>query len=58
MRGDLVRDAGGWSLAPHRLVGGFELPNESEAARYRRNLSKVIRFYRNARARKRARATA
>ena len=58
VRGDLVRDASGWSLAPHRMVGGFELPNESEAARYRRNLSKVIRFYRNARARKRARATA
>jgi hypothetical protein len=58
VRGDLVRDASGWWLAPQKLVGGFELPNESEAARYRRNLSKVIRFYRNARARQRARAAA
>jgi hypothetical protein len=58
VRGDLVRDPSGWSLAPHRMVGGFELPNESEAARYRRNLSKVIRFYRIARARRRGRRAA
>ena len=24
VRGDLVRDNGGWALVPHRLVGGFE----------------------------------
>jgi Pyridoxamine 5'-phosphate oxidase len=46
IRGDLVRDERGWALAPHRLVGGFELPDESMLARYRRNLSKSIRFYR------------
>jgi Pyridoxamine 5'-phosphate oxidase len=49
VRGDLVRDADGWALVPHRLVGGFELPDESMAARYRRNLGKSIRFYRNRR---------
>jgi hypothetical protein len=51
LRGDLVRADGGWALVPHRLVGGFELPDESMAARYRRNMSKVIRFYRTARER-------
>lgn len=50
VRGDLVRGADGWSLVPHRLIGGFELPDESMTARYRRNLAKSIRFWRNARA--------
>jgi general stress protein 26 len=49
VRGDLVRDGDGWALVPHRLVGGFELPNESMLARYRRNLRKSIRFYRTRR---------
>jgi hypothetical protein len=49
VRGDLVKADGGWSLAPHKLVGGFELPDESEAARYRRNLGKSIRYFRTAR---------
>ncbi len=49
VRGDLARDADGWALTPHRLVGGFELPDESMAARYRRNLRKSIRFYRTRR---------
>jgi hypothetical protein len=52
VRGDLVRGDAGWALVPHRLIGGFELPDEGELARYRRNLSKVIRFYRNARRRR------
>jgi Pyridoxamine 5'-phosphate oxidase len=55
VRGDLVRDDGGWELLPHKLIGGFELPKESELARYRRNFSKTIRFYRTARRRRRAR---
>ena len=46
VRGDLVRDEEGWSLVPHKLVGGFELPDEGMLARYRRNLGKSIRFYR------------
>ena len=50
VRGDLVRTDQGWALVPHRMVGGFELPDESAAARYRRNLGKTIRFWRNARA--------
>ena len=36
-------------LSPHKLIGGFELPDESELARYRRNLKKSIRFYRTRR---------
>jgi Pyridoxamine 5'-phosphate oxidase len=49
VRGDLVRDDRGWALVPHKLIGGFELPDESMAARYRRNLRKSIRFYRTRR---------
>ena len=46
VRGDLVRDGDSWKLVPHKLVGGFELPKESEFARYRRNFKKSMRFYR------------
>jgi hypothetical protein len=46
VRGDLVRDEQGWSLIPHRLIGGFELPPASAIARYRLNLKKVMRFRR------------
>jgi hypothetical protein len=46
IRGDLVREGDRWALVPQRLVGGFELPDESTMARYRRNLGKSIRFYR------------
>jgi hypothetical protein len=53
VRGDLVRDDGGWALIPHRLIGGFELP-EGMLARYRRNLVKSVRFYRTARRRTKA----
>jgi hypothetical protein len=49
VRGDLVRAGTGWELIPRRLVGGFELPAEPAAARYRRNLSKSVRFYRTRR---------
>jgi hypothetical protein len=31
------------------MVGGFELPDESQLSSYRRNLKKSIRFYRTAR---------
>jgi len=55
VRGDLRRSDGGWELTPRRLIGGFELPDESNAARYRRNLSKSIRFYRTAKRRMRER---
>lgn len=49
VRGDLVRDDEGWTLVPHRTIGGFELPDESMVARYRRNLGKSVRFYRTRR---------
>jgi hypothetical protein len=48
VRGDLVEQDGGWSLIPHRMVGGFELPPTSTLARYRMNLGKIRRFRRNA----------
>jgi len=51
VRGDLVRDREGWALVPRRMIGGFELPDESELAHSRRNLSKSLRFYRTARRR-------
>jgi hypothetical protein len=44
IRGDLVRDERGWSLAPHRVLGGFEMPPASTVERYRLNLRKVLRF--------------
>jgi hypothetical protein len=54
VRGDLVRDGDGLALVPHKLIGGFEMPKESAVARYRRNFSKSVRFYRIARERRRA----
>ena len=45
VRGDLLEAGEGWALSPQKLVGGFELPKESELARYRRNLRKSVRFY-------------
>jgi hypothetical protein len=49
VRGDLVEDEGGWALAPHKLVGGFELPPTSMLARYRLNFRKMLRFRKTAR---------
>ena len=43
VRGDLVDGGDGWSLVPHRLVGGFELP-ESRLEGYRVNFKKMRRF--------------
>jgi hypothetical protein len=43
VRGDLVGDDSGWSLVPHRLIGGFELP-KSKVAAYRENARKMMRF--------------
>jgi hypothetical protein len=48
VRGDLVEEDGRWSLVPHRLVGGLELPPTSAFARYRANLGKIRRFRRTA----------
>lgn len=52
VRGDLVTEpAGDWSLVPHKLVGGFELP-KSFIGRNRGFLSKHWRFYKTAKKRK------
>jgi hypothetical protein len=44
VRGDLVEEDGGWTLVPHKLVGGFEIPPASALERYRLNAKKVRRF--------------
>jgi hypothetical protein len=54
VRGDLVRNEGGWRLIPRRIVGGFELPK----GRLRRNrdfFKKGPGFYRTYRRRMRER---
>jgi hypothetical protein len=48
VRGDLVKEDGGWALVPHKLVGGFELPPGSVLSRYRVNAKKVLRFRKTA----------
>lgn len=55
VRGDLVREDSDWRLMPRKLVGGFELPDESRLAAYRRNARKMVRFYRTSRRRLRER---
>lgn len=47
VRGDLVREGDEWSLVPHRLVGGFELPEKKSDA-YRANFRKMLRFRKKA----------
>lgn len=46
VRGDLLEIDGRWALAPHRLIGGFELPPGSAMQRYRLNARKVARYRR------------
>jgi hypothetical protein len=43
VRGDLLEERSGWSLVPHRLIGGFELP-KSKIEAYRANFKKMMRF--------------
>jgi hypothetical protein len=50
VRGDLVNDAGRWSLIPHRLIGGLEVP-KGALARNRVIFSAHLRYYRTARER-------
>jgi hypothetical protein len=47
VRGDLQLADGNWVLAPHKLVGGFELPR-SKVALVRENAAKVRRYHRAA----------
>ena len=49
VRGDLVQEDGAWVIAPHKLVGGFELPPGSALERYRLNARKMLRFRKIAR---------
>jgi hypothetical protein len=49
VRGDLVEEDGGWTLLPHKLIGGFELPPASMFERYKLNAKKVMRFRKIAR---------
>jgi hypothetical protein len=49
VRGDLVRDESGWSLVPHKLIGGFELPKG--IGRFRSFIQKQRRFHRTAKQR-------
>jgi hypothetical protein len=46
VRGDLLREGDGWTLAPHKLIGGFELPPVSKLRQYRLNARKTLRFRR------------
>jgi hypothetical protein len=46
VRGDLIRDGGEWSLAPRKLVGGLELPQESRLAAVRRVIGYTRRYRR------------
>jgi hypothetical protein len=49
VRGDLTEGDGGWALAPHKLVGGFEVP-ETQLAILRENFKKVMRYRKTAKA--------
>jgi hypothetical protein len=48
-RGDLVRTDGGWAVAPHRLVAGFELPPGGALQRMGSNFRRIRRYRRTAR---------
>jgi hypothetical protein len=47
VRGDLIREEGGWALVPHKFVGGFEIA-KSQLQTYRDNFRKMLRYRRNA----------
>jgi hypothetical protein len=50
VRGDLTERDGRWTLHPHRVVAGLQLPS-SAFERYRVNVRKILRFRRTARER-------
>jgi pyridoxamine 5'-phosphate oxidase-like protein len=49
VRGDLIRDEDGWALAPRKLVGGMEHPDEGMFAGVRDNIGTAVRCYRTRR---------
>jgi hypothetical protein len=55
VRGELERTDEGLALVPRKMVGGFELPNESQLAGLRRNFKKARRFAKISKERRRAR---
>jgi hypothetical protein len=57
VRGDLVHRPDGWSLVPHRVVAGFELPRTGSLTRTVANFGKIRRFRRTARRELRRRAS-
>jgi hypothetical protein len=57
VRGELERTDEGLALVPRKMVGGFELPNESRLAGLRRNFKKARRFAKISKERRRARAS-
>ena len=58
VRGDLERANGGWRLVPHKLVGGFELPEANMIKLMRINAGKIRRFRKIAKKRMREREAA
>jgi hypothetical protein len=46
VRGDLQPVGDGWALEPHKVVGGFELPDTSMFQRYKDSFSDVRRYRR------------
>ncbi len=49
VRGDLVEEPdASWSIVPHKLIGGFELPPGSRIAQMRLNLKKMRRYRKTA----------
>jgi hypothetical protein len=55
VRGDLVRAGDGWALAPHRVVGGLELPPHAGLKHHAATARKALHYARTARARRRSR---
>ena len=47
VRGDLVREAGGWALVPHKVIGGMEVP-PGAIRRYRAATRNMRRYRRTA----------
>jgi hypothetical protein len=48
VRGDLLADARGWLVVPHRMVAGFELPPTGAFVRAVANIPKIRRFRKTA----------
>jgi pyridoxamine 5'-phosphate oxidase-like protein len=55
VRGELERTPEGLALVPRKMVGGFELPDESQLAGLRRNFKKARRFHKISKERRKAR---